>query len=183
MKPTTSEFVEVRKSEIHNKGIFAAKDIPKGTKIIEYVGKKLTKKQSEVRADELMELWEEDPENYGGVYIFEINSKHDIDGSVNWNTDKYINHSCDPNCESDIFDGHIWITAIKDIQKGEELHYNYGYDIDSFEDHPCECGSKNCVGYIVAEEDWPKLRRKLRKKEQKGKKKLKDLRGVMTPEF
>jgi len=75
-----------------------------------------------------------------------------------------INHSCDPNCEVEIIRGHIWITAIKDIKKGEELGYDYGYDYDDFKDHPCKCGSKNCIGYIVAEEHWPKVKRALAKK-------------------
>ena len=168
MKNTTSNWAKIKSSGIHNKGIFATRDIPKGTKIIEYVGEKLTKKQSDKRADEITELHEKN-KDYGAVYIFEVNKRHDIDGSVKWNTARYINHSCDPNCESDIIKEKVWIIALKDIKKGEELTYDYGYDIDDYESHPCKCGAKNCAGYIVAQEDWPKLRRRLAYKKKKKK--------------
>lgn len=148
------------------KGVFAKKDIKEGTRVIEYVGRKLTKKQSEARADEILEA-SKNHTMAGGVYIFELNKRYDIDGSVSWNTAKYINHSCNPNCESDIINGHIWIIATRDIKKGEEITYDYGYDMDDYENHPCKCGAKNCVGYIVAEEHWPKLKRKLAAKKKK----------------
>jgi len=149
------------------KGIFAKKDIPKGAKIIEYVGNKLTKKQSEVRADEILEA-SRNHTMAGGVYIFELNKRYDIDGSVSWNTARFINHSCDPNAESDIIGGRIWIIATRDIKKGEEITYDYGYDMDDYESHPCRCGKPNCVGYIVAQEHWTKLKRKLARKKAKA---------------
>jgi len=83
---------------------------------------------------------------------------------VSWNLAKYINHSCDPNCETDIVRGKIWISAIKDIKKGEELSYDYGYDMHCFEDHPCRCNSKNCVGFIVRSNLRWRIRKKLAKK-------------------
>jgi len=159
MEPTTSRYIEVRESKIHNKGVFAARDIPKGTRIIEYVGEIITKAEAEKRVTETTENANE--EN-GAVYIFELNRKHDIDGNVDYNTARFINHSCDPNCETKNISKHIWIIAIKDIKKGEELSYNYGYDIECYDEHPCKCGSENCVGYIVAEEHFPKLRKKLK---------------------
>ena len=100
-----------------------------------------------------------------GVYIFELNKKYDINGNVKWNTARFINHSCNPNAEASNDDGHIWIEALRDIKKGDEITYNYGYDLESFEEHPCKCGSANCVGYIVDKDLWPKLE-KLKK--QKG---------------
>ena len=100
----------------------------------------------------------------GSVYIFTLNQKYDINGKVSWNLAKYINHSCDPNCETDIIKGRIWISAIKDIKKGEELSYDYGYDMYSFEDHPCRCGSKNCIGYIVRSNLRWRLKKKLMEK-------------------
>ncbi len=166
MKKTTSPYITVKGSSIHNKGVFAKKDIPEGTRIIEYVGEKITKKESDRRADEDIEASKKD-NNKGAVYLFELNKRYDIDGNVPWNTARFINHSCDPNCETDIIKGHIWIIAIRDIKKGEELSYDYGYDLDSFEDHPCRCGSKNCVGYIVSEEHRPKLKRILSRKRKK----------------
>merc|ERR1712167_421045 len=75
--------------------------------------------------------------------------KYDIDGGVLRNHARFINHSCDPNCEVEITNNEIWISAIKNIKKDTELTYNYGYPFDSdFEDHICKCGSKKCVGYI-----------------------------------
>ncbi|MFT4310896.1 MAG: SET domain-containing protein-lysine N-methyltransferase, partial [Candidatus Woesearchaeota archaeon] len=71
---------------------------------------------------------------------------------------KYINHSCSPNCESINMNGHIWICARKSIKKGDELSYDYGYDHENHKEHPCKCGSKNCIGYIVARKHWKKVR-------------------------
>ncbi|RME55377.1 SET domain-containing protein-lysine N-methyltransferase [Candidatus Woesearchaeota archaeon] len=146
----------IKKSSIHNKGVFASRDIAKGTKVIEYVGEKITKKEAEKRALKKLNKHKKNPDQ-GAVYIFELNSRYDIDGDVPYNDAKYINHSCNPNCETQIINNRIWIVAIKDIKKGEEITYNYGYDLDSYKDHPCKCGSKNCIGYILAEEHWPKL--------------------------
>lgn len=158
----TSEYIKEKKSGIHNTGVFAAKFIPKGTKIIQYVGEKITKSESEKRADLVLEDSKKNKEK-GAVYIFEINKKYDLDGNVPYNTARYINHSCNPNCESEDEDEEIWIKSIRDIKKGEELTYNYGYDIDNFEDHPCICGTENCVGYIADEKQWPKLKKQIRK--------------------
>lgn len=160
-KPNT-EFIDVRNSKIHNKGVFAKKDIKKGTRVIEYVGEKITKAESQRRAERQLESSKNHTVD-GGVYIFELNKKHDIDGKVSWNPAQFINHSCNPNCETEIIRGHIWIVATKDIKKGEEITYNYGYDFENYDEHPCKCGSKNCVGYIVAEDQWKKLRKKLEK--------------------
>lgn len=164
MEPTTSEYIIVKESSIHNKGIFAAKDIPKGAKILEYVGEKITKRESDRRADEVLARAAKDPSS-GAVYIFTLNRWHDIDGDVPYNTAKYINHSCSPNCEViQEKDDSLWIVAERDIKKGEELSYNYGYEFDAYEDHPCKCGSPNCVGYILDERHWKKLRAKYAEK-------------------
>ncbi len=162
MKRTTSEYVSVKKSKIHRNGIFAKKDIPSNTKIIEYVGEKVTRAEGDRRGEKVLE----NSKNHtisGGVYIFELNKRYDLDGNFSYNTAKWINHSCGPNCEVDIIKGHIWVISIKEIKKGEELTYNYGYNLDHYKEHTCKCGSKRCVGYIAAEEDWPKLKRKLKK--------------------
>jgi uncharacterized protein len=153
-------FVCVRKSKVHGTGVFALKDIPKGAKVIEYVGRKITKRESDDVFDKQFAKYEKNKKKYPGVYLFELNKKYDIDGDVSWNPAKYINHSCEPNCETDIIKGQIWIISIKNIKKGEEISYDYGYDLENYKDHPCWCGSKNCVGYIVAEEHWPKLNKK-----------------------
>jgi uncharacterized protein len=170
MRPTTSKYIQVKKSQIHNLGVYAKKDIPKKTKIIEYVGKKLTKKESDKAFENSWQKHEKSPKKNGGVYIFELNKKYDIDGSPDYNTARLINHSCNPNCEVDIIKDHIWISSIKNINKGDEISYNYGYDIDDYKDHPCRCGSKKCVGYILDEDHWPKIKKSLAKKNKTKKK-------------
>jgi len=170
-KKTTSPWIVVKKSKIHGTGVFAKTDIPVGTRVIEYVGDRITKVESDRRYQEAWDKIENGNKNDGIVYIFTLNKRHDIDGAVSWNTAKYINHSCDPNCETDIIRGHIWIIALRDIKKGTEFSYNYGYEFDSWYDHPCKCGAKNCIGYILDEEHWPKLRRKLKQLKAKKKKK------------
>ena len=160
MEPTTSEYISVEKSSVHNNGIFAKKDITKKTKVIEYVGDKVTKKESDKRADLTLSKNEANGD-HGMVYLFTLDRWYDIDGDVPWNTAKYINHSCDPNCEVEIIKGKIWVVAIKDIKKGDEINYDYGYDLDDFHKHHCLCGSDSCVGYIVSEDMRSKLFKRL----------------------
>jgi uncharacterized protein len=131
----------VRNSSIHGKGIFAGEDIPKKVKIIEYVGEKISGKEGDRRSELDDKL----------TYIFILNDKFDIDGSVNGNDSRLINHSCDPNCEIDYINDHIWIYSLRDIKKGEELTYDYAFDADELED--CHCGSKSCRGYINDPDD------------------------------
>ena len=82
-----------------------------------------------------------------------------------------MNHSCDPNCEAINREGEIWIVAVQDIHNGEELVYDYGYDMEHFLDHPCLCGSKNCIGYIVREDQRNKVKKLLNNKRKKSSKK------------
>jgi len=161
MKKTTSLYITVKRSSIHSRGVFARKDIPKGARVIEYVGEKITQAVSNRRADLPLERHKKNS-YHGAVYIFELNKRYDIDGFVPYNTARFINHSCEPNCETDIIRGKIWILAIKDIKKGTELTYNYGYGLDDYEDHRCRCNAHNCIGYILAEEHWPKLKKRLK---------------------
>lgn len=160
LSKTTSPYIVVRHSTIHGRGIFAKLDIPKGTRIIEYVGEKVTKAESDRRGKFHVDQHKNN-QTFGAVYLFELNKRHDIDGNVPYNTARYINHSCDPNAETEIIRGKIWIMALKDIKKGEEIFYNYGYGLDDFEEHPCKCETIRCVGYILDEELWPKIRKNL----------------------
>ena len=132
--------VRVGKSHIDRQGLFAAIDLKKGLRIIRYIGEKISKAESEKRLAQ------------SNAYIFELNDRYSLDGETIKNTARYINHSCDPNCEVEMINGAIWIVAIKDIQEGEELTYNYGYKPDEYENYPCTCGAKNCCGYIVAQQ-------------------------------
>ena len=80
-------------------------------------------------------------------------------------SDRYINHGCDANAESDIIDDRVWISATRSIKKGEEVLYNYNYDLVDALDNPCRCGAATCVGYIVHADYWPKLRKLVQKRE------------------
>ena len=104
------------------------------------------------------------------MYVFELNKRYDLDGNVPENTARFINHSCDPNCEPDVIKNRIWLLSTRKIKKGEELSYNYGFDLECYEEHECRCGSKKCVGYITAEENWRKLKKLIAKKKKKEKK-------------
>ncbi len=154
---------KVKSSKIHGSGIFATEDIKKGIKIIEYIGEKISKYEGDKRSEKRIKKFL-NSKLTGSVYIFELNSKYDIDGSFQYNKARYINHSCRPNCEVDIIRGRIWIKSIKNIKRGTELSYDYGYefDKDDYTDHKCICGASNCVGYIVSSDDRSKLRRHLR---------------------
>ena len=159
-----SELCEVRGSAIHGRGVYATQDIPADTKIIEYVGELIDKEESERRA------WAQHAKSQecgdAAVYIFTLTSKLDIDGNVPWNTARLINHSCEPNCEAWIDGKRIFIHALNDIKEGDELTFDYAFDVECYEDHPCLCGRKSCVGFIVSREQWPELKKKLAEKEK-----------------
>ena len=99
------------------------------------------------------------------MYIFTLDDKWDIDGNVPWNMARLINHSCEPNCEAWIIGRKIYIYSLTDIKEGDELTFDYGFDIECYEDHPCRCGKKGCIGYIVSQEQWPELRKRIAEKE------------------
>ncbi len=145
-KFTHTENLAFRPSEIHGLGAFAARPLPAGTRIIEYVGELIDKAES-LRRCEL-----------NNEYIFSLDQEHDIDGNVPWNPARFINHSCSPNCEAVLEKGHIWITATRDILAGEEVTFNYGFDLEDYRNYPCRCGAPNCVGFIVAEEFFSHVR-------------------------
>lgn len=158
---------KVAQSPIHGRGLYATADIEEGTDIIQYVGEKISKEESTRRALE----WEEEARKTGDglVYIFELDDEWDLDGREGDNPARYMNHSCDGNCEAINYDGEIWITARKNITKGDELVYDYGYDMEHFLDHPCHCGTDNCIGYIVREDQRHKVMKLLRKKKKNKK--------------
>jgi len=130
--------LQAKKSVIHGLGCFAVQFIPKGQRIVEYSGPRLNLEQT-LKALEK-----------GNEYIFDIDSHYSVDGSVMSNAGRYLNHSCDPNCESDIISGKVWIDAMRDIHKGEEVTINYNYELEGFSNRSCQCGSKNCPGFMIA---------------------------------
>jgi SET domain-containing protein len=142
-----TDLVIFKESSIHGLGGFAKTDLSKGAKIVEYVGEKIDKQESVRRCEA------------NNVYIFSLNDEEDIDGNVDWNPARFLNHSCSPNCEAEFDEDHIWVIAARDIRAGEELTFNYGFDLENYRDYPCHCGAPNCVGYIVAEEFFDHLRR------------------------
>ena len=134
---------KIKKSNIDNKGLCAAKNIKKGTKIIYYKGKIITKKETDRNPKY---------DNDKAIYLFNLNSRYDLDGDFEYNTARLINHSCNPNCEVHGKGLKLWIFALRDIKKGEELSYDYGFGYDKdYKQFVCNCGSTNCVGYIVRE--------------------------------
>jgi SET domain-containing protein len=157
-----SDWCEVNPSRIHGSGVRASKFIPKETRIIEYVGELIDKEESERRA--LAQHAASLESGCAAVYIFTLSRKTDIDGNFPWNTARLINHSCEPNCEAWVVGRKIFIYALRDIEAGEELTFDYGFDVECYEDHPCRCGSANCVGYIVSRSQWPELKEKLKEK-------------------
>jgi uncharacterized protein len=141
-----AKWLEFRDSGIHGRGGFAARFIPAETPVIEYLGQTITKAESLLRCEA------------NNPYIFNLDDEFDLDGDVAWNPAKFINHSCDPNCEAEFFGDQIWIMARRDIQPGEEITFNYSYDLENYKEHICRCGAANCVGYMVAEEYFPQIK-------------------------
>ena len=134
---------KIKKSNIDNKGLYAAKNIKAGRKIINYKGKIITVKETEKNKKF---------DNDKAIYLFNLNSKYDLDGDFEYNAARLINHSCYPNCEVEGKGLKLWISALRDIKKGEELSYDYGFGYDKdYKQFICRCGAKNCVGYIVRE--------------------------------
>jgi SET domain-containing protein len=156
--------IKVRRSKVHGQGVFALKRIPKGTRIIEYVGDRISHARANRRYDD-------HDENDNHTFLFAVDRNVVIDATVDGNDSRFINHSCDPNCESNIENRRVFIDAIKTIQVGAEL--NYDYQIGRERDDPanvdviyaCRCGAKSCRGTML----WPAKRPATRKKKKKTK--------------
>ena len=146
----------IKKSNIDNKGLYAATNIKKDIKIIEYKGRIITVKETEINPKF---------DNDKAIYLFNLNKKYDLDGDFKYNTARLINHSCDPNCEVDGTGLKLWIYSIKDIKKNEELTYDYGFSFDKdYKDFPCRCGAKKCVGFIVKSESRWRIKKSKKNK-------------------
>jgi hypothetical protein len=151
--------IEVRNSPVHGSGVFALGRIRKGSVIIEYLGDRVSHEEVDERyADKL--------ETDSHTFLFTVNSKIVIDAGSNGNDARFINHSCDPNCESTIKNTRVFIEAIRTIQPGEELNYDYaiGRDADDAanvdEIFACRCGAANCRGNMLEPRKTPRKRRK-----------------------
>jgi len=132
--------VEVRASAIEGSGLFALRRFASGERIVPYTGERISKAES-LRRCEL-----------GNPYIFSIDTESDLDGKSESNLARFANHSCLPNSEAVLEEGEIWLLCLRGIGIGEEITFDYGYDLEDFRDHPCLCGAPGCRGFIVAEE-------------------------------
>jgi hypothetical protein len=151
--------IEVRNSPIHGAGVFALRRIRKGTVIVEYLGDRVSHEEVDERyADKL--------ETDSHTFLFTVDSKIVIDAGRNGNEARFINHACDPNCESAIKNKRVFIEAIRTIQPGEELNYDYAIGRDP-DDAPnvdeifaCRCGAANCRGSMLEPRKKPRVRTK-----------------------
>ncbi len=145
----TGRRTQVRESGVHGKGVYALRPIRAGERIMEYKGEVIS-------WDEALRRHPHDPSNPQHTFYFHIDDQNVIDGKKTGNSAKWINHACDPNCESDEVDGRIFIHALRDIAPGEELFYDYGLVIDERytpklkKEYECRCGSANCRHTMLA---------------------------------
>lgn len=144
--------IQVRRSGVHGRGVFALQDIAEGETIIEYVGEVISWKEADRRHPN-------NPQDPNHTFYFSIkNGKKVIDAAVGGNSARWINHSCKPNCEADEDDDshRVFIKALRNIKAGEELNYDYGLIIDQKytkklkKEYECRCGAKKCRGTMLA---------------------------------
>ncbi len=145
----SDDHYKVKHSAVHGNGVFAKRKIPAGARIIEYQGKRISDKQAEKR-------FGQDPDNPYHTFFFSLESGKLIDGGDEGNAARWINHSCEPNCEAQEEKGRVFIHALRDIRRGEELNYDYGLVIDEKltkalkKAYACRCGHPSCRGTMLA---------------------------------
>lgn len=160
---TSPPLYEVRRSPVHGLGVFAARPIAKGTRIVEYDGERVTHQEADRR-------YEDKDARDNHTFLFVVDRRTVIDAGVNGNDARFINHSCDPNCESVIEGRRVFIEAIRDIAPGEELSYDYQIgrerddppDVDEI--FACRCGAAQCRGTML----WPAKRPQKRPKKRRA---------------
>ena len=141
--------IQVRRSGVHGKGVFALQPIAAGERIIEYKGEVITWPQA-------LKRHPHDPLDPNHTFYFHVDDKHVIDAKVGGNASRWINHACDPNCQADEEEGRIFIHALRDLHPGEELFYDYGLIIDDRytpklkREYACRCGSPVCRGTMLS---------------------------------
>ena len=150
MPRTTETFpFEIRESPMQGLGAFATRAIPADTRLIEYAGQRLTPDEAEARYPDV------EGERHH-TFLFAIDDDVVIDAAFEGNEARFINHSCEPNCDAVIEHGRIWIETIRDVAPGEELAYDYAYELAERHSpaakrrYPCHCGASNCRGTILA---------------------------------
>ena len=140
----------VRTSRIHGRGVYAGRKLKKGERVIEYKGEVISWREADRRPPS-------DPDDPNHTFFFALDDqKRVIDANVGGNAARWINHSCDPNCETEEDDGRVFIEALRDIKAGEELSYDYGLIIDERitptlkKQYQCLCGARDCRGTMLA---------------------------------
>jgi SET domain-containing protein len=147
--------IEVRESALHGQGVFATRRISKGTRVIEYLGERVSHAEADRR-------YEGKDAHDAHTFLFIVDSRTVIDAGVDGNDARFVNHACAPNCESVIENRRVFIDAIRTIQPGEELTYDYQIqreasdppDVDAI--FACRCGATSCRGSML----WPPRRAK-----------------------
>lgn len=141
--------LQVRRSGVHGKGVFALRPIAAGETLIEYKGERID-------WPEALRRHPHDPDDPNHTFYFHVDEQHVIDANVDGNAARWINHACDPNCEADEVDGRIFIKALRPLAAGEELFYDYGLTVDERytpklkREYACHCGSAGCRGTMLA---------------------------------
>jgi SET domain-containing protein len=147
--PTGGRRIQVRRSGIHGKGVFALQPIAAGATIIEYLGEVIS-------WPEALRRHPHDPSDPNHTFYFHIDDNTVIDGNHQGNSARWINHACDPNCEAEEVEGRVFIKALRKLKPGEELFYDYGLVIDERytpklkKQFPCYCGAGSCRGTLLA---------------------------------
>ena len=166
----TSPLVEARNSAIHGRGVYAVAPIKKGTRVLEYLGERISHNEADTR-------YEQKGDDDGHTFLFIASNRTVIDAGVDGNDARFINHSCNPNCETVIENSRVFIDAIRSIKPGEELGYDYQLTWESTDDpaelalYACRCGAKKCRGTMLDRE--PMDKRELDRKKAQAKKKSK----------
>jgi uncharacterized protein len=148
-KSNSTRPYEVRRSKVHGRGVFATRDIPKHTRVIEYRGEIIDEDEADRRYP-----WVDDEPHH--TFLFRLEGGTTIDAGPTRTPAKYINHSCNPNCEAVEEDGRIFIDTLRKVKKGEELVYDYHFILDEPHNaankklYPCYCGSRKCRGTMLA---------------------------------
>lgn len=146
--PLTQPWFEIRSSAIQGRGAFAVRPIPKGTRVVEYTGERISHAEADRRYDD-------EAMGRHHTFLFIATRRTVVDARREGSEAKYINHSCAPNCEAVIERGRIFIEATRAIRTGEELTYDYSYGRDGTETaaderrYRCRCGARTCRGSIL----------------------------------
>ncbi|MDL5031164.1 SET domain-containing protein-lysine N-methyltransferase [Pelomonas sp. APW6] len=140
--------IQVRRSGVHGRGVFAVAEIAAGEVLVEYTGERID-------WDEAMDRHPHDPAQPNHTFYFGLDDGTVIDALHGGNSARWINHSCDPNCEADEVNGRVFIKALRDLMPGEELFYDYGLTVDERytpklkKEYACHCGAPHCRGTML----------------------------------